>query len=148
MRLRRMLDGWNVTNGFKTARRADGLLHALDSLDLDLDLDLLLPLFGIKISLLIWLSNWRLFLPFSLFVVMVVVVDALHLLLPLPLPQHHHYSINMDIFLNISSNSWPYFKDFLLLLHMVAVNHYHWLLQLYVLLFIRFHKCCLTVIIV
>ena len=77
MRLRRTLDGRNVTNGFKIARRADGLPHALDSLDLDLDL--LLPLFSIKIFLLIWLSNWQLFLPFSLFVVMVVVVDALHL---------------------------------------------------------------------
>ena len=74
MRLRRTLDGRNVTNGFKTAQRADGLPHPLDSLDLDLDLDLLLPLFGIKIFLLIWLSNWRLFLPFNLLVVVVVVV--------------------------------------------------------------------------
>ena len=127
-----MLDGWNVTNGFKTVLRADGLHHSLDSLDLDLDL----LLFGIKTFLLIWLSNWQLFLLFSLFAVMVVVVDTLHLHLHL----HHQYSINMDIFLHISSNSWLYFQDFLLLLHMVVVNHYHWLLQLYVLLFITYNE--------
>ena len=115
MRLRRTLDGRNVTNGFKTALRADGLLHALDSLDLDLDLDLLLPLFGIKIFLPIWLSNWQLYLSFSLF--MVVVVDVLHLHLHLYL--HLYHFINIIIFLCTSSNSWFYFQHFLLLLNMV-----------------------------
>ena len=67
-----MHDRQNVTNGFKPALHTDGLHHSLDTLDLYLDLSLLL--FSTKTSLLILLSNWQHFLPFSLLVVMVVVV--------------------------------------------------------------------------
>ena len=123
IRLRQMHDGQNVTNGFKPALRADGLHHSLDTLDLDLDL--LLLLFNIEIFLLIWLSNWQPFLPFSLFVVAVVMVMAI---------QHLHMFLNIKIFLLTSSDNCLYFQHLLLLLQ---VSYYNQELLWYVFLFIK-----------
>ena len=149
IRLRQMLDRWNVTNRFKAALYADRLHHSLDTLDLDSDL--LLLLFNIKIFLLIWLSNWQLFLHFNLSTFMVMVVVVVRVRVGIVVIQHQHQYqplyMNMEIFLSTFSKDWVYFPLFLLLLHMVVVFGCHQLLLLYVSIIINSTDCCFTVVI-